>query len=292
MSNGTPNPTGTTFFDFLLLIFKDKRVLLVVLAILVSLLLSLLFTGYISYSKDGFQIGRPKGKVDSKATEAAMAASNFDNDLKTCIKEAQKEGKDYVIESILVNVDVDTVKSDTLVEKVRIIYTIRALKDLTGISFTEKYATTSNGILKHVFGSEKENLSGTGNVFDIPLDLSNNQTKTLVTGCDYYFKYPLQMGRNEVAGDIPVNSTQDVYIYPDEDDVIKSLTIRIASTNLNIRPMPGAARFYRDGANITQADPGLHYDQFNIAKYPSRSIAYNWKNVFPGQRAVIYFEWN
>lgn len=282
------NETGLTFWDFLFKIFKDTKTFLVTLAILLILIVVLLLFGYIGYNSNGFHIG--KTHIDT-TTVKTISFDCLDKDMKFCVEEAKKRNLDYVTENILINVDADKIGKDSLIEKVRIAYTIHALKDLHGTQFTEKYQTTSNAILKHVFGTDKEELSGKGNVFDIILNMDVNNTKTILTGCDYYFNLPLPNNRNEVAGDMPVNSTQDVYIYPNDEDVIKSITIRIASNNINIRPIVKGARRYR-GENIIKDDPYLQYDVNGIAKYSSRSISYTWKNILPKERVIIYFEWD
>jgi hypothetical protein len=279
---------GLTFWDFLLKIFRDRKTFLIVVGLLLSLILCLLLFGFFSYDHYGIHIGKPKSTKE-KIIESGLGG--FDSNLKSCIDSAVKLKKDYVIENILINVDVDTIQGDSLIEKVRISYSIRSLHELNGLAFTEKYATSSNGILKHVFGTDKENLSGQGNFYDIPVTLGSNETKTIMTGCDYYFKLPLLPNRNEVTGDMTVNSKQDVYIYPNDEDVIKSLTIRIASNTLNIRPMVDAARRYR-GSSIDKKDAFLQFDEFHIAKYNSRSISSTWQNLFPQDRVVIYFEWD
>jgi hypothetical protein len=225
--------------------------------------------------------------------------------LKKCMEEAAKRKKDYLLESItmLIRLDekVNPDGSKSLQEDARIVYTVRALKDISfdASTFTEQY-TSRISLPNRWYGSDVEEQKTDGS-YDVKFALKEGEVISIVTGAHYTGK-PVPLPPRKSFGDrVSLGSYDETWTYPNGEptagDVICTLTIVIESPTLRLRPFDNASaiRLTPKQAGKGTADNTLTtrrvHSSAEGATAEQSSLSTRWNNVLPGEEVGIHFAW-
>jgi len=264
--------TGRTAWD---LIADNKYTVIALIFILLAIAIILVLTGLLKVNDGKLIIGY----------NASKTTLTSDNNLSNTAKIGNEQNRNFIIEEAFLNIQIE--KTDTgLIKYYKTVYRIRALKDFD-TTFTEQYSTTT-GILQHVIGTEKEEVlhGDTTNKYLIPLNMKQNEVKTIMTGCNIISK--IQPGDN---GDFSsgIASNQEFAYYPNESDLISSITIHVESNSLNIHSFPkNAIRQTADGKTVVGQSTDSSQNPF-ISETPNRSLTFSWENIKPRETVGVIF---
>jgi hypothetical protein len=224
----------------------------------------------------------------------AKSADNSTNNasLSTLIQEGKKLSRDYLIESAVMNVRLDnvTTESASRTAEIQITYTILALDTVT--NFDEEYhSPITNAIVSRIRGSLPESdlieNSPDKKSWNVLVRMQPGQRETIVTACKYY--YPGVPARRNIHEFHDLTPADDTYCYPNTEDVIGDLTIRIQS------PLPVKPPILGDALLFDNHEP--HHPASHATKpalYPPDGpgtspfiLVARWKNITPNQTAEL-----
>lgn len=199
-----------------------------------------------------------------------------------------KQDKGYVIEAVTMYVNID----DSPTERhsgIRMIYAIRALRDIKSNEslFPETFGST--GMITHWPGTQPEDFSaqrGKSN-FIVNFDLPKDGLLAFETGQDSVIPLPMPAGRPSFIKRETLEVNTDDYFYsvdkPD-DDIVHTLTMVITSRTTSIRVIK--AVLYR-----TDKDAQDRIDSSVRESDGWRTISATWSFLEPNQRAGIIVGW-
>jgi hypothetical protein len=206
------------------------------------------------------------------------------------VQEARKLSRDYLIESAVMTVRLDdvTTASPRRTAEVEIVYTIFALNTVT--NFDEEYhSPITNAVVSRIRGSLPESAlienSPDRKSWNVPLQLQPSQRQTLMTGAKYV--YPAGVpARRSIHEFHNITPAEDVFCYPNSEDVIGDLTIRIESPIPIKPPQPGDALLFDPAASASQTETPALYPPDAPGTSPFILVGH-WRNVTPNQVAEL-----
>lgn len=167
------------------------------------------------------------------AADKAKTGYVADGTLPALSLEARKQGRNYVIESIAMLVDLKTNLGNPQViseADVRIAYTVFALNE-TKI-FDESFHSMAGAKIERIPGSGNEMAlkedADSHKSWEIMLDLPVGGRRTLVTGARYEYTSPMP-NKRDIHDFHNLGPTEDAWCYPNTEDVIGEVTIIIRS---------------------------------------------------------------
>ncbi len=201
----------------------------------------------------------------------------------------KKFHRDYVIESatMLVKLKTDPAfPGQTSVGEVRLVYTILALTNVT--TFDEEFhSPLPNVNIERIRGSDPESdfkePAPTKKTWDVRVNLKAGERRTIVTGAKYTYTLPFPEKRN-VHDFHDLTPREDVWGYPNTEDVIGELTILVESDAPLKTPRDGDALLAEQihGQRVVHANtPALRAPE-KESPAPYVLVA-RWQKVMPGQ---------
>jgi hypothetical protein len=211
--------------------------------------------------------------------------------LPTLIKAGRSAHLDYIIESATMIVDMDAdgaVPGQTSVVDVHINYLVFALNPVT--IFDEDYhSMSSNTIsLDRLHGADPETdflePSPTRKTWNVKLNLMPGVRQSILTGARYVYKLPFPEKRT-IHDFIDLKPTEDVWGYPNKEDVIGEFTIIIQSRT-PIRPPNDGDMLLVDRSDPTKLVSRPDKPLLEVPDQGSRGsyvLSARWHNLRPGQ---------
>jgi hypothetical protein len=227
------------------------------------------------------------------AVVTAGAADNSSAKTSLLIKEAKARHLSYVIESAIMTVRLDSATNTTTtkITDVEITYSLLALATVT--NFDEEYhAMTPEAEVFRIHGSEPESdldhPTPGRKAWNVLLHLHPGQRQTIVTAARYI--YPQGLPARRTIRNFPnLNPTEDVYCYPNSEDIIGDLTIRIESPLPIKTPLTGEALLAGMGTNVSSPkilSLPISYPADTPGKTPWVLTA-GWNHIVPGKIAEL-----
>jgi hypothetical protein len=287
-------PLGKTFWDLLSEFFWGKPIAAIIVFIIIAMLLfAFVFSGLFSVNNGKISLGYTKSldKVTS------IAPSN-DEIFKFCIEYGISLKKKYIIRSIVQTYDAILIgkNKDSLLIKERITYDIIAIQDITKNEdvFIEDYSSTVADNVKRWFGTNREVNIHMGNQqkFVVQIECKKGLSRTIMTGADFYYKLPLKNDRISQFRNIKLNNNEDLWVYPNSDDVVGQHTMIFSSEDLYLKPIADAAIHTKSTTNgklIDDATPFYNYAEYGESKYVS--VSYTWYKILPDEIFGLKIRW-
>jgi len=229
------------------------------------------------------------------AAQSAEDSIAPDKNLASLITAARKYKRDYVIESATMLVKLETSNQypgQTSAAEVQIVYTIFALTNVT--TFDEEYHSPApNAVVERIPGSDPESKltddKPTNKAWNVLLQLKTGERHTLTTKARYTYKLPFP-GQRTIRDFHNLPPGDDVWGYPNTEDVIGELTILVQS-KLPIKAPHDGDALLADTHNKSQptvklSQPSLQAPDKDTAV--PNVLAAHWQNVMPGQAAELH----
>lgn len=286
--------TGRTLWDVITHAFTKKpKITLSVASSLLLMMLLLIFLNILGfeYKNQSFNLRLGKSPSSDKADTSFLLNQGVilkDTVLAFCFDQGYKYSSPLIIKSLIVSVRLELigVNKDTLLAQERINYTVVALRDIFENEnvFVEDYSTSYASKIKRWFGTEQEQSISMSNPnqYYVVFECKKGETKTIITGADYYYKYPLQDKRSSDFRNIVLGTEEDLWIYPNKDDVIGDLTIIIESASLKLIPFEKGAMQNIGNTKTNDKDIKHHYSQSD-SRNTSNTISASWSKILPDQ---------
>jgi hypothetical protein len=193
----------------------------------------------------------------------------------------------YIIESIadLINIEKKNINGrNKLVVNRTITYTIFALRDISKEEkvFLESYTSDETKPL-YIPGTEKETMFTNGS-WNVQIELLEGETRTFSTSAIYNYNLPLANPRSALYEQIRLGSNEQFFSYPNTEDVIGEIVMRIQSNSLKLNGIGEAARRFTEKTS-SEAKEATQKECNGIY-----SISTRWMDVLPNQEVGIYFE--
>ncbi len=168
-------------------------------------------------------------------------------------------------------------------------YTISAARDINASEnvFSEEFSTGS-AILKPWPGSEIQNIvGGDDRKFWVNFDLAKYQTKTIITGLNYVYSFPITGGgENSCFGNI-CGPTEWMTCYPNEFDYIDKMTIIVEGDGVDIHLPPNA--MYRKSATGSIKNEDGHCRQYSSNK--NCTLVAQWDTLTASECVAFKIAW-
>ncbi len=293
-----PKITGKTLWDIIGDLFAKKPTIVVITLFSVLLLfLILIFAGLMK-----FEIidGKVSLSFDvNKQPDITNLNKIYLQEQNWCVAKGIELNKKYILKTIVQTYDAELkgTNKDTLVVKERIIYDIFALQDITKVQdiFKEGYSSNVAFKVERWFGSEREKPLHMGNesTYYVHFDCKQGESITLMTGADFYYTYPLKSGRHSPFREYNLNSNEDLWIYPNEEDVIGKLTMIWASYDIKLQSISGnALHTYTNGKAKINDDRDAFYNFDENSQNNNNSVSASWKNILPDEQFALKIKWH
>lgn len=130
---------------------------------------------------------------------------------------------------------------------------------------------------------------GNASSYYLHFDCKKGESVTLITGANFYYKFPLQNGRLSQFRDYRLNSNEDLWIYPNDEDVIGKLTMIIYSNNIKFLPQANSALHTIRGTINNDDDYYYNYDP--DFENPNNSISKTWEKILPDEQFALRVKW-
>lgn len=209
--------------------------------------------------------------------------------LTRCLQAARERQRPYAIESAVVIWSF----SDTQTRRylsVRIVYTLRVLRPFSAQEaglFKEEYGYDTR-LFRHWHGPEDERwLSAEGHVYAVEFDGEEGEIRTVVTGAELEYPLPFAEGRAGFGNRISLKANEDFWRYPNEVDVICSITLILQSATTSIAPV-GLGGALARGSEVT---PRAAVNRA-LGEARQHSLSVRWEEtLLPGDIVGIHFSW-
>jgi hypothetical protein len=286
---------GRTFWDILHSIVSKKPVpVFLLFAILLTVALFLILTGLLRFEINNGKLSM--GFNSNRGSQTTQIINKSPDELlEFCVKKGTELNLKYVIKSITQIVELKLIgpSKKTLLVKERIVYDILALHDVTTTESTFYEENVSQGALKVIrwYGTDREINSDIGNdtKYQIPFNCKKGESKTIITGADYYYSLPLESNRSTSFKDYLLMQNEDLYFYPNEYDVIGKLKMIISSEDIKFKEIPNAAFHSISGKTIFYSDAFYNFDA--EAKNACNSVSAEWKTILPDESFALHVVW-
>ena len=227
------------------------------------------------------------------SASSSKTCSHEDTGLKECIDNAQKHNKPYIIQACTVFVklqDDSNGEPRERVADVRIVYTLLPLRKITKdmAVFKESFFSQSAMHMLHWNGSHKEILDEYGNssAYEVQFSAEPWQQLTIVTGVRYRYKLPFDAHRMVFFEKLRLEENEDTYIYPNDEDFIRELTIIIESDSCDIQQVGQGAK--RSCSEKLQSEDAFLNTRKNMTE---RTLSARWENLLPRESVGIHYRW-
>lgn len=294
--------TGRTIWDVIAHAFTNNpRISIsIITGLLVLFLIMILFNVFgLEYKNQSLNIRFGKSPSSDKADSTYILNQGVilkDTILAFCFEQGYKYSSPLIIKSLIVSVKLELIgaNKDTLMAQERIHYTVVALRDILENEnvFVEDYSTSYTTKIKRWYGTEQEQSISMSNPnqYYVVFECKKGETKTIITGADYYYKYPLQDKRISDFRNIVLGSNEDLWIYPNKDDVIGDLTIILESSTLKLKPFEKGAMQNIGNTKINDREIKHHYSQ-NDSRNTSNTISASWNKILPDQMFGLHYQY-
>lgn len=213
------------------------------------------------------------------------------------IKEATKNNYPYatrtIIQHIRLNEVLDSVNLKKRVAEFRDFYTITATKDISKEDniFTEHYYSSFVKVSPWA-GSEMQQIQSINkDIYWVKFDLKKGDTKTIVTGANYYYTLPLS--QTQKSGDcFNIDYSPDEWLtcYPNDIDYIDKLTILIESDNIDIK-LPPISMYRKDKTGkIIEGEASTRVYLLKDTGEKKTLVA-TWDKIEPGECVGLKIKW-
>jgi hypothetical protein len=286
---------GKTLWDILEKLFSGRPLIIILtLAGVILLFLILTLTGLLK-----FQINDGKLSLGFNAMgKSSQVATNQDDITTFCLTQGTDLKKRYVIKSVIqaYNFELFGEHKDSLLVRERIIYDLIALRDISKAEDVFKEGYSSN-VAKNVlrwFGNDREESLHMGNQhsYYVHFDCKRGDSHTIITGADFYYFLPLADSRYTPFRDTRLAANEDLWIYPNEEDVIGKLTMIISSDDIKFKSISNSALHttIRDGAKLNDdKDAFYNFDENQINS--NNSVSYTWSRILPDEQFALKIKW-
>jgi len=298
--NGSANEAvtvGKTFWDVIEKLFSKKPIIVFsTLLGIVIISLILIITGILKFNINDGKLSLSFKSITQNNNNTNT--SSIDELSTFCLTNGFKLDKQYILKSVIQTYDIELLGAhkDTMLVRERIIYDLLALEDITKAQniFKEEYSSEVAFKVERWFGTGREDLLQMGNEskYFVHFDCSKGESQTIMTGANFYYKLPLQDNRDGVFREYRLASNEDLWIYPNEDDVIGKLTMIVSSKDLKFQPISeNALMTYSDGQGKVNKDNDAFYnfDQNSLSK--NNSVSYTWTKILPDEQLALKIKW-
>lgn len=289
---------GKTIWDLLGNLFTKKPTIVVSTLVGVAFIfLILIFTGLLKFEMIDGKVSMAFNPTGQN-TISQTSENSSDQLVSFCLAKGTELKKKYVLKSIVQTYDAELIgkSKDTLVVKERIIYDILALQDIAKAEniFKEGYSSNVAFKVERWFGNEREKLLHMGNesTFYVHFECKKGESITMMTGADFYYTFPLKDNRFSPFRDYKLASNEDLWIYPNEEDVIGKLTMIWSSHDIKLQQISGAAfHTLTTGKTNVNDDKDAFYnlDENSVSK--NNSVSATWKNILPDEQFALKIKW-
>jgi hypothetical protein len=305
MAKNTPDTnkpvTGRTLWDVLQNIFSGKPLTVIItIAILISIFIILVLSGVLTIRDGKISISRPTENIHDSLPEKIGTNNNMEDVLlQFCITKGNELKKKYVLKSIIQSYDAELIGKlrDTLLVKERITYDLLALEDIAKDEdvFVEDYSSVVADKVERWFGTNRENTMHMGNQqkYVVQIECKKGEGKTIVTGADFYYRFPLANDRNSTFRNFSLAHNEDLWIYPNTEDVVGKHTMIFNSRDLALEPnAQGALHTIGSSAGKINNDcDGFYNANQNSETSTNRSISYTWYKILPDETFALKVKW-
>lgn len=256
-----------------------------------STVLILVLIVYVLARASGYDLLASMG-AKPLASTPTLAGVATDPKTAECIEKAMELKRPYVVLSIneVAHLQFDDSKSSRTAD-FTVSYTLLLLRDIerTDRVFKEGFRTaTRNGQFTHVFGSEFEELPGQGETYDVRFSGKKGEIRTVTTAGRYVHTLPYPE-RRILREQLQLGPKEDTWNYPNEEDVIREITMLIISDrpSLDGTTKTAAKRLDSDGKLLadTATASGGNSDS------PFKTLSARWEQVMPNEEVAIHFKW-
>lgn len=286
---------GKTLWDVLEKLFSGRPLTIILTLVgVVLLFLILTMTGFLK-----FQINDGKLSLGFNAMgQTSPITVNQDNITTFCLTQGTDLKKRYVIKSVIQTYNFELLgeHAETLLVKERIIYDLIALRDISKAEdvFKEGYSSNFAKNVLRWFGNDREESLHMGNQhsYYVHFDCKKGDSHTIMTGADFYYSLPLADNRYTPFRDTRLAANEDLWIYPNEEDVIGKLTMIISSNDIKFKSISNSAlhTIIRDGAKLNDdKDAFYNFDENQINS--NNSISYTWSRILPDEQFALKIKW-
>ena len=130
---------------------------------------------------------------------------------------------------------------------------------------------------------------GNESAYYLHFNCKKGESITIVTGADFYYRFPLSNGRVSPFRDYRLNSNEDLWIYPNDEDVIGKLTMILSSEKMKFIPLTNAALHTVRGT--TNDDNSYFYNHDEDYINPNNSISATWTKILPDEQFALKIKW-
>ena len=207
--------------------------------------------------------------------------------------------KIYALKSVVQTYNIELIgqHKDTALVQERITYDLLALQDITKAQdvFKEEYSSEVAFKVERWFGTDRESLLQMGNEskYYVHFECKKGESRTIMTGANFYYKLPLKDNRNSRFRDYRLASNEDLWIYPNEDDVIGRLTMIISSKDLKFEIISGNALHTYNNAEKGKVnddnDTFYNFDENSLSR--NNSVSYSWAKILPDEQCALRIKW-
>ena len=299
--NPTQNSTGKTFWDIIGRVFTGKPMVawgtLIGIVLCFSFLIGIgVLRAEIKDNKFSLSFA---GKQSSELEQSAKPAQELrqiprDSLSIFCIEKGMELKKKYALRSVIQSYDFDFVnnKKEIMIVKERIMYDLIALEDISKQEniFKEEYSSNVAFKVERWYGNHEEKVVHMGNesAYYVHFNCKKGKTTTLVTGADFFYKYPLSNGRPSPFRDYTLGSNEDLWIYPNDEDVIGRLTMIVSSDKMKFVPVVNGA-LHTIGGRINDDDD--YYYNYKEEFNSNNSVSSTWEKIKPGEHFALKIKW-
>jgi Caspase domain len=215
--------------------------------------------------------------------------SNLDDnttnkDFQQSLAEARKDGRPYLIQSIVMYVRIDIARDNPHERHTsyRIAYSLRCLRPT---QIFDEHFGMRQGQLQRWHGSDPE-VDGTDlSSFNVRLPMQPGDIRTVITGTDYVYSLPSSAPRKAFGEIYTLSGERDAITYPNTEDVIYEITILLDMPQSAVGPGRFVIALRDNGNKISTPVVLTPTDDSN----DRISLSARWTNVYPGEEVGIMF---
>jgi hypothetical protein len=200
----------------------------------------------------------------------------------------------YIVESVVQLVEIEPASRTAIKYRVRMMYTVRALRDLKGYRFEETFNGNYEGYERWPGSDNETDMGNTGGKFFVTLNLKDGERHTIVTGCHWIFQNHGTGRRTPEGEDLPAK--QDYISYPNTEDYI--LNARLVVSSSLLRPLRNLAKDAKGSTRVSESVVVENSKAKGLRALPGESatsttsLSAEWRFVRPGERLTLYYRWD
>lgn len=211
-----------------------------------------------------------------------------------CLKRARELKRPYAVTSMTQLVSLELERAGKVVvlhSRIRSIYSLRTLSriSISSAEFREGYLSEYKRSGFHWYGPDHETLHGIGLGFDVSFDAQPGDTKTIVTGADFTYDWPLKGGRKALQETLTLSQNEDTWAYPNTEDVICEATLVVSSGSLKISPATHSAQRLKGLVPLEYKDAVIQPLGTPAEGSPYSMIGARWTLIVPTEYVALHF---